>query len=127
MPFVFPRQRLLDACPTLRRVGRVAALPALLVCGALAMAGEAEEVAAASGVHVSVSFTGEVAEWRLKGPDGKYYTTGLLKAGSYVLGVRFREGAQWSAFPVPLGEGLEVKVDCVVESESCRVRSRPRS
>ena len=107
--------------------GLVLALSWAVVCGHPAMAGEDDAGSAATGVHVTVSFTGEVAEWRLKGPDGKYYTTGLLKAGSYVLGVRFREGAKWSAFPVPLGEGLEVKVDCAVESESCRVRSRPRT
>ena len=90
-------------------------------------AGQKEAEPADSGVYVTVSFSAEVAEWRLKGPDGRYYTTGLLAPGSYVLGVRFGDADAWAAFPVPLGEGLEVRVDCLVDTEACRVRSRPRS
>ncbi len=76
------------------------------------------------GGLLEIVFTGDIAELRLKGPDGMYYTPGRLRAGRYVLGIRYAEKEDWVRFTFDLAEGRETRIDCDVSTRDCGVRSR---
>ncbi len=76
------------------------------------------------GGLLEIVFTGDIAELRLKGPDGKYYKPGRLQAGRYVLGIRYAEGEDWVRFTFDLAEGRETRIDCDTSTRDCGVRSR---
>jgi len=83
-----------------------------------------DQAPAPGGGLLSIEFTSEIVEMRLKGPDGKYYTDGRLEAGRYVLGVRYKDGEDWDRFTFDLLEGKEMRIDCNVTTQQCKVKSR---
>jgi len=83
-----------------------------------------DQAPAPGGGLLSIEFTSEIVEMRLKGPDGNYYTDGRLGAGRYVLGVRYKEDQDWDRFTFDLLEGKEMRIDCNVTTQQCKVKSR---
>jgi hypothetical protein len=83
-----------------------------------------EEAPAPDGGLLNIAIDIEVAEMRLKGPDGKYYTPGRLKAGRYVLGIRFYEKEDWETFTFDLEEGKEMRIDCAASTKACHTKTR---
>ena len=74
--------------------------------------------------YLSVVIEGEFKEYRLKGPDGNFYTTGKLAPGKYVLGVRYDEATDWERYTLTLNDGREMRVDCDAAKRDCKVRER---